>query len=82
MTLLLFKLFATPALILLATLVSRRFGPAIGGWLVGHFGFVGFFVTVALLVTRVGLWGAFAAALAVNLAIHCVAYFAMHVRFR
>jgi uncharacterized membrane protein (GlpM family) len=32
---LLFKLFTTPTLILIATLVSRRFGQATGGWLVG-----------------------------------------------
>ena len=35
MTLLLYKLLTTPTLILLATLVSRRFGEATGGWLVG-----------------------------------------------
>lgn len=35
MTVLIFKLFTTPTLILLATLVSRRFGQAVGGWLVG-----------------------------------------------
>ncbi len=35
MVLLLFKLLATPPLILAATLVSRRFGQATGGWLVG-----------------------------------------------
>lgn len=35
MTLLLFKLFTTPTLILFATLVSRRWGEATGGWLVG-----------------------------------------------
>jgi len=35
MIILLFKLLATPALILIATLVSRRFGQATGGWLVG-----------------------------------------------
>ncbi len=35
MALLLFKLGATPVLILVATLVSRRFGQATGGWLVG-----------------------------------------------
>lgn len=35
MTILLFKLFTTPTLILVATLVSRRFGQATGGWLVG-----------------------------------------------
>ena len=35
MTVLLFKLFTTPTLILIATLVSRRFGQATGGWLVG-----------------------------------------------
>ncbi len=35
MTLLLFKLLTTPTLILLATLVSRRWGQAMGGWLVG-----------------------------------------------
>jgi hypothetical protein len=35
MTLLLFKLFTTPTLILIATVVSRRFGQATGGWLVG-----------------------------------------------
>jgi hypothetical protein len=35
MTVLLFKLLTTPTLILVATLVSRRFGQATGGWLVG-----------------------------------------------
>src|SRR5215470_9386975 len=35
MTVLLFKLFTTPTLIVIATLVSRRFGQATGGWLVG-----------------------------------------------
>lgn len=35
MTLLLFKLLTTPTLILVATMVSRRFGQATGGWLVG-----------------------------------------------
>jgi uncharacterized membrane protein (GlpM family) len=35
MTLLWFKLFTTPGLILVATLVSRRWGEATGGWLVG-----------------------------------------------
>src|SRR5262245_22676889 len=35
MTVLLFKLFTTPALILIATFASRRFGQATGGWLVG-----------------------------------------------
>lgn len=35
MTVLLFKLLTTPTLILIATLVSRRFGQATGGWLVG-----------------------------------------------
>lgn len=34
MTLVLFKLFTAPVLILVATLVGRRFGPAIAGWLV------------------------------------------------
>jgi hypothetical protein len=32
MVLLLFKLLTTPALILVATFVSRRFGQATGGW--------------------------------------------------
>jgi len=35
MIILLVKLLAAPALILVATLVSRRFGQATGGWLVG-----------------------------------------------
>jgi len=35
MTVLIFKLCTTPTLILIATLVSRRFGQATGGWLVG-----------------------------------------------
>ncbi len=35
MTLLLFKLMLTPLLIGLASLVGRRWGPAVGGWLVG-----------------------------------------------
>ena len=35
MTILLFKLVTTPSLILIATLASRRFGQAIGGWIVG-----------------------------------------------
>jgi len=35
MTVFLFKLFTTPTLILFATVASRRFGQAIGGWLVG-----------------------------------------------
>ncbi|MFO1284439.1 MAG: hypothetical protein U1F51_18620 [Burkholderiales bacterium] len=34
MTLVLFKLFTAPVLILVASLVARRFGPAIAGWLV------------------------------------------------
>ena len=35
MTLLLLKLTITPAVIALATIVARRFGPAVGGWLIG-----------------------------------------------
>src|SRR5215471_12414294 len=35
MSVLLFKLLTTPTLILVATMVSRRFGQATGGWLVG-----------------------------------------------
>ena len=35
MTVLLFKLLTTPTLIFVATMVSRRFGQATGGWLVG-----------------------------------------------
>src|SRR5215468_9822627 len=35
MTVLLFKLLTTPTLILVATMVSRRFGQSTGGWLVG-----------------------------------------------
>ena len=35
MVILLFKLLTTPTLIAIATLVSRRFGQATGGWLVG-----------------------------------------------
>jgi hypothetical protein len=50
------------------------------GLVLGLFGFVGFFATVALLVTRVGLAGAFAAALAVNLLISAAAYPALRPR--
>ena len=35
MALLLLKLTITPAVIALATLVARRYGPAVGGWLIG-----------------------------------------------
>jgi hypothetical protein len=35
MVLLLLKLTITPAVIALATLAARRFGPAVGGWLIG-----------------------------------------------
>jgi hypothetical protein len=35
MLLFLFKLFTTPILLAAATLVSRRFGPSVAGWLVG-----------------------------------------------
>jgi hypothetical protein len=35
MALLLLKLTITPAVIALATLAARRFGPAVGGWLIG-----------------------------------------------
>ena len=35
MALLLLKLTITPAVIAVATLVARRFGPAVGGWLIG-----------------------------------------------
>ncbi len=38
--------------------------------LLGLFGFVGFFVAVSLLVTRIGLVSAFGIALLVNLLIH------------
>jgi hypothetical protein len=44
------------------------------GLLIGLFGFVGFFASVASLVTSVGIASAFAIALGVNLAIHAVAY--------
>ena len=40
----------------------------------GLFGFVGFFATVSLLITRVGLASTFVAALVVNLVISAVAY--------
>ena len=35
MTILLLKLTITPAVIVAATLAARRFGPAVGGWLIG-----------------------------------------------
>ena len=35
MALLLLKLTITPAVIALATLIARRYGPAVGGWLIG-----------------------------------------------
>ncbi len=35
MTLLLLKVTITPSVIALATIVARRFGPAVGGWLIG-----------------------------------------------
>jgi hypothetical protein len=35
MTILLLKLLVAPSLVALATLVSRRFGPVVGGWVVG-----------------------------------------------
>jgi hypothetical protein len=35
MTLLLLKVTITPAVIALATIAARRFGPAVGGWLIG-----------------------------------------------
>jgi hypothetical protein len=71
--------------VILAVFAQLHQGPGaarsvLRGLLVGLFGFVGFFVTVALLVTRVGLWPTFVTALGVNLAIHGVAYLAMRTR--
>ena len=71
--------------VILAVFAHLHQGPGaarsvLRGLLLGLFGFVGFFVTVALLVTRIGLWGTFAAALGVNLAIHGVSYRVMRTR--
>ena len=71
--------------VILAVFAHLHQGPdaarsVLRGLLIGLFGFVGFFVTIALLVTRVDLWRTFAAALAVNLAIHGVAYLVMRTR--
>ncbi|MFO1314899.1 MAG: hypothetical protein U1F58_04795 [Burkholderiales bacterium] len=76
-----FPLFAT----VLAVFAHRHQGaPAaqsvLRGLLLGLFGFTGFFATISLLVTRVGLPGTFAAALAVNLLISAAAYPALRRR--
>ena len=52
------------------------------GLLLGLFGFVGFFVAVSLLVTRIGLVSAFGTALLVNLVIHGAAYLILATRAR
>jgi uncharacterized membrane protein (GlpM family) len=70
-----FPLFA----MVLAVFAHRhQGGPAargvMRGLLLGLFGFVGFFATVSLLVTRIGLASTFSIALIVNLVIHGAAY--------
>ena len=76
---LLLKIVLTPALIVAASVLGRRFGhaligpqAAIGalrGLLFGQFAFMGFFVAFATLVVPVGLGPASAAAVALALVI-------------
>jgi hypothetical protein len=68
--------------IVLAVFAHQQDGPAaaqsvLRGLLLGLFGVVGFFATVSLVVTRIGLASAFTAALVVNLLIHAAAYRAL-----
>jgi len=70
-----FPLFA----MVLAVFAHRHHGAGAAqsvfrGLVLGLFGFVGFFATVSVLVTRVSLASAFVVALAVNLLISAVAY--------
>jgi len=82
------KLVATPTLILLATLAGRRFGNAIGGWVVALpltsgpialflFGFAAFFAVVGALVTRAGIAAAFTLGALAAFATHGLGYAAI-----
>jgi hypothetical protein len=71
--------------IVLAVFAHRHHGRSaarsvLRGLALGLFGFVGFFATVSVLVTRTGLVSTFAAALAVNLLISAGAYPALRRR--
>ena len=72
MEILALKLVLTPVLIGGAGLAGRRWGQGIGGWLVGlpfTAAPVAFFPALAALVERTGIAPAFAAAIAVSLAL-------------
>jgi hypothetical protein len=76
-----FPLFA----IVLAVFAHRHHGSSaakgvLRGFVLGLFGFIGFFATVSLLVTRIGLVSAFTAALVVNILISAGAYPALRQR--